>query len=83
MKPPTYEEVLSLARCLPSHEQAQLLKVLTTLVCRPTEVEGSDEVISFEEIAESEAAWQDYQSGRDRGVSSEELKRIRILRSGI
>ena len=39
------------------------------------EVAEDDEVISAEEIAESEAAGQDYQAGRDRGRSSEELKR--------
>jgi len=38
------------------------------------EVAEDDEVISAEEIAESEAAWQDYQAGRDRGKSSEGLK---------
>ena len=39
------------------------------------EVAEDDEVISAEEIAESEAASQDYQAGRDRGISSKELKR--------
>ena len=39
------------------------------------EVAEDDEVIAAEEIAESEAAWQDYQAGRDRGISSKELKR--------
>ena len=38
------------------------------------EVAEDDEVISAEEIAESEAAWQDYQAGRDRGISSQKLK---------
>lgn len=35
---------------------------------------ADDEDISPEELAESEAAYQDYLSGRDPGVSLEELK---------
>ena len=38
------------------------------------EAGSMDEVISAEEIAESEAAWQDYQAGRDRGISSQDIK---------
>jgi hypothetical protein len=41
----------------------------------PVVVEGDEnEVISPEEIAESEAAWQDYLSGKDQGISLEELE---------
>ena len=35
---------------------------------------GTDEVISAEEIAESEAALQDYRTGQDSGVTSTALK---------
>jgi len=38
------------------------------------EVEGIDEIISAREIAESEAALQDYWAGRDSGTTSEALK---------
>ncbi|NJL40891.1 MAG: hypothetical protein HC840_24975 [Leptolyngbyaceae cyanobacterium RM2_2_4] len=72
--PPTYEEVLTLAQHLPPDDQVRLLQALTTLVYPSVEVEGSDEVISAKELSESEMAWQDYQSGRDLGISSEELK---------
>ena len=38
-------------------------------------VEGDEtEIIPPEEIAESEAAWQDYLAGRDSGISLEELE---------
>lgn len=71
---PTYEEVLSLVQRLTPDEQIRLLEALTALVPVPVEVEDDDEIIQPEEIAESEAAWQDYLAGLDPGVSSEELK---------
>ncbi|TAG66544.1 MAG: hypothetical protein EAZ25_11385 [Oscillatoriales cyanobacterium] len=55
----TYSKVLNQVKSLTLADQLRLL----------------DEVISAEEIAESEAAWQDYKAGRDRGISSQELKR--------
>ncbi|MBD2778078.1 hypothetical protein [Iningainema tapete] len=77
---PTYEEVLSLAQRLSRDEQIRLREALTTLVQIPVEVEGTDEIIPPEEIAESEVALQDYLAGRDVGVSKEELKR-KLFRS--
>jgi hypothetical protein len=71
---PIYEEVLSLVQRLTPAEQIRLLEALTALIHVAVEVEDDDEVIPPEEIAESEAAWQDYLAGRDPGVSSEELK---------
>ncbi|HAA28213.1 MAG TPA: hypothetical protein DCE56_11720 [Cyanobacteria bacterium UBA8553] len=71
---PTYEEVLSLVQRLTLADRFRLLEALTELVGIPVEVEGDDEIIPSEEIAESEAAWQDYLAGRDSGLSSEELK---------
>lgn len=56
-------------------EKLRLLEDLTAMVGLTVEVEGDeDEIIPPEEIAESEAAWQDYRAGRDRGISSQELK---------
>lgn len=71
---PTYEEVLSLVQRLTPADRFRLLEALTELVHSPVEVEGDDEIISPAEIAESEAAWQDYLAGGDPGVSSKELK---------
>jgi hypothetical protein len=74
MQSPTYEEVLDLAQKLNLDDQVQLWKVLSQLIYPSAPVEGSDEVISPDEIAESEAAFQDYLMKRDRGLSSKELK---------
>lgn len=71
---PTYEEVLTLVQRLNPGEQSRLLEELRLLVYEPIRVEGRDEVIPAEVIAESDAALQDYRAGRDRGVSSAVLK---------
>jgi hypothetical protein len=71
---PTYEEVLSLAKRLSYEEQTRLREALSGIDYPPVEVEGADEIISGEEIAESEMALQDYLSGCDTGISSEALK---------
>ena len=43
---------------------------------KPVIVEGDEnEVIPPEDIAESEVAWQDYLSGKDQGISLEELEK--------
>lgn len=70
---PTYEEVLSQVQSLTLTDKFRLLEELKTIVSISGEVED-DEIITTEEIAESEAAWQDYLAGRDRGISSKELK---------
>lgn len=42
---------------------------------QPVFVEGDEnEIISPEDIAESEAAWQDYLTGKDQGISLEKLE---------
>jgi len=71
---PTYEEVLNLAKRLPLTDQARLLKDLSVSLLHPVEVEGTDEIISAEEISESEAALQEYWAGRDPGMTSAALK---------
>jgi hypothetical protein len=70
----TYEEVLSLAKRLSSTEQIRLLQDLSISLPRSVQVEGTDEMISEEEISESEAALQDYWAGRDSGMTSAVLK---------
>lgn len=37
-------------------------------------VEDRDEIISIQEIVESEKAWDDYINGKDKGISSQDLK---------
>ena len=47
----------------------------TAQISEPVIVEDNEtETIPPEEIAESEAAWQDYLAGRDSGISLEELE---------
>lgn len=70
-----YQEVLTQVKNLTLTDKLRLLEDLKALVSLPVEVEGDDELISVEEIAESEAALQDYLAGRDPGISSKELKR--------
>ncbi len=78
---PTYEEVLSLAKRLSRDDRARLLTALAAMMANPPSselqavvVEGTDEVVSAAEIAESEAALQDYYAGRDRGITATALK---------
>jgi hypothetical protein len=70
---PTYEDVLSLAKCLSPSDQVRLLGELAALI-QPVEVEDSDEVIPADEIAVSEAALLAYRTGHDPGVSSVDIK---------
>lgn len=71
---PTYNEVLNQVKSLAFTDQRRLLEELKNLVESGVEIEGEDEVIPAEEIAESEAAWEEYLGGSDRGISSKELK---------
>ncbi len=71
---PTYEEVLNLATRLPLTDQARLLKALSANLPHSVEVTGTDELVSAEEIFESEAALQDYWAGRDKGMTATALK---------
>ncbi|MBE9100166.1 hypothetical protein [Vacuolonema iberomarrocanum] len=73
---PTYEDVLNLAQMLDSKDQNRLLMDLAALVYDFAEVIDSDEVIPAETIAESELALQAYQSGKDPGLSADDLKHL-------
>ncbi|MFB2982410.1 hypothetical protein [Microseira sp. BLCC-F43] len=70
----TYNQILDEVKSLTLTDQQRLLEELKKIVDRGVEVEGDDEVIPAEEIAQSEAAWEDYLALRDRGISSKELK---------
>ncbi len=60
---------------LTSKESDEAKKELLQII----EVEGTDEVISQAEIIESEQAWQNYIAGKDKGISSSELKKKLLL----
>ncbi len=70
----TYNQILDEVKSLTLTDQRRLLEELKKIVARGVEVEGDDEVIPAEEIAQSEAAWEDYLAKSDRGISSKELK---------
>ena len=70
----TYEEVLGLAQQLTPKEQSRLLEALKALAYRSAVVEGTDELVSLQEIEASENALQDYRTGRETGLSPEALK---------
>lgn len=71
---PTYNQVVTQVKNLTRAEQLRLLEELKTIVENSIEVEGETELISPAEIAASEAAWQDYLAGRDRGQSLSEVE---------
>ncbi|OKH39392.1 hypothetical protein NIES2119_06535 [[Phormidium ambiguum] IAM M-71] len=71
---PTYEDILTQVKSLTLTDKFRLLEELKTIVNVSEEVEEDAEVMTTEEIAESEAAWEDYLAGRDHGISSKELK---------
>ena len=71
----TYEEILTMVQKLNLDDRFRLLEDLRLLIYEPVMVIGTDEVIPAEVIAESDAALQDYQAGRDPGLASAALKK--------
>ena len=70
----TYYEILSQIQNLPLTDKLRLLEDLKTIIKPTVAPKDDDEIIPVEELAESQAAWQDYLSGRDTGITSTELK---------
>jgi len=70
----TYHEILSQIENLPLTDKLRLLEDLKIIIKPTVAQKDDDEIIPAEELAESEAAWQDYLSGRDIGITSTELK---------
>ncbi len=71
----TYPEIVKEVQKMSISEQFRLLNTLKYSLAQYVEVEDSDEVISQAEIAESEEAWQEYITGKDKGITSSELKK--------
>ncbi len=69
---PAYNEVLTQVKNLTITDQLRLLNDLKSMVEQGIKVD--DEIISIEDIYESEAALQDYLAGRDSGKSLEEIE---------
>ena len=70
----TYYEILRQIENLPLTDRLRLLEDLKTIIKPTVAQKDDDEIIPAEELAESQAAWQDYLSGRDTGITSTELK---------
>jgi hypothetical protein len=68
-----YNQVLTQVHSLSLPEQIKLLEELKTLVNES--LDDDDEYVSSEELQQSESAWEDYISGKDKGISFQELKR--------
>ncbi len=68
-----YNQVLSQVYSLSRREQVQLLEELKSLVNQSLEIDD-DEEISSEELEQSQTAWENYVSGNDKGISSQDLK---------
>lgn len=70
----TYSKVLNQVKNLTLADKRRLSEHLKKLIQLWEEVAEDDEVISAEEIADSEAAWEDYQAKRDRGYPPKNLR---------
>jgi hypothetical protein len=70
----SFESLIEIVSSLDFEEKRQLWQILDQEM-RTVKIEDDDEVIAPEEIAISENAWDDYISGRDSGISSQDLKR--------
>jgi len=75
----TYFEILKEVQKMPITEQFQLLNSLKKSLEKYKELEETKDIISELEIAESEQAWQDYLTGKDKGISSSDLKKKLLL----
>jgi hypothetical protein len=70
----TYREILGQIENLSFTDKLRLLEDLKIIIKPTVAQKDEDEIIPAEELAESEASWQDYLSGRDTGITSTELK---------
>ena len=73
-----YPEILKEVQKMPLTEQFKLLNTLKNSLIKYVENED-EEIILAEEIAESEKAWQEYISGKDKGINSQDLKKKLLL----
>lgn len=69
-----YIQVLNQVQSLSYSDQLKLLQELSHWLNQTADVQD-DEVISQDEILQSQEAWDDYLAGNDQGVTSQELKR--------
>jgi hypothetical protein len=75
----TYFEILKEVAKMPITDQFQLLNTLKQSLEKYQELEETEDIITELEIAESEEAWQNYLTGKDKGISSSDLKKKLLL----
>ncbi|WP_330204996.1 hypothetical protein [Cyanobacterium sp. Dongsha4] len=73
-----YSEILKEVQKMPIPEQFKLLNTLKNSLSEYVENED-EEIILAEEIAESEIAWREYITGKDKGINSQDLKKKLLL----
>lgn len=69
----TFDSIIKAIPQLAWKQKIQLQKILHQEITK-IELEETEEIITVEEIMASEEAWQNYLSGKDKGISSQELK---------
>lgn len=79
IKMSAYPEILKEVQKMPITEQFKLLNTLKNSLSKYVEIEDDEEVSLAEEIVESEKAWQEYVSGKDKGINSQDLKKKLLL----
>lgn len=70
-----YPEILKEVQKMPITEQFKLFNTLKNSLSKYIETEDSEEIILAEEIAESEQAWREYITVKDKGINSQDLKK--------
>lgn len=75
----TYFEILKEVAKMPITDQFQLLNTLKQSLEKYQELEETQDITTELEIAESEEAWQNYLTGKDKGISSSDLKKKLLL----
>ncbi|MBD2395689.1 hypothetical protein H6G11_15705 [Cyanobacterium aponinum FACHB-4101] len=60
-----------------------MFNTLKNSLSKYIETEDSEEIILAEEIAESEQAWREYITGKDKGINSQDLKKKLLIAENV
>ncbi|PHV63413.1 hypothetical protein WEU38_16140 [Cyanobacterium aponinum AL20118] len=78
-----YPEILKEVQKMPITEQFKLFNTLKNSLSKYIETEDSEEIILAEEIAESEQAWREYITGKDKGINPQDLKKKLLIAENV
>ncbi|AFZ55169.1 hypothetical protein [Cyanobacterium aponinum] len=78
-----YPEILKEVQKMPITEQFKLFNTLKNSLSKYIETEDSEEIILAEEIAESEQAWREYITVKDKGINSQDLKKKLLIAENV